>query len=100
MSDENDIELLKKAISGQIPLVKATMDINGDGVVNSRDLVELIRAVRYKPTTTSSTLAATTSTTVTSTADTTSARIAVLRAEREKSRFNTDNLKKPLSPTN
>jgi hypothetical protein len=25
---------------------KATMDVNGDGVVNSRDLIELIRGVR------------------------------------------------------
>jgi hypothetical protein len=41
-----DIDLLKKAISGDIPANIGSMDINGDGVVNTRDLIDLIRAVR------------------------------------------------------
>ena len=41
-----DINLLKQAISGQIPLNVTTMDINADGVVNTRDLIDLIGIVR------------------------------------------------------
>lgn len=40
--------MLKNAISGQGVVVKSTMDISGDGVVNSRDLIELLRIVRLK----------------------------------------------------
>ena len=43
---EADIERLKQALAGRIPIDKATMDVNRDGVVNSRDLIDLIRAVR------------------------------------------------------
>ena len=41
-----DIERLKQALAGKIPIDKNTMDVNRDGVVNSRDLIDLIRAVR------------------------------------------------------
>ena len=41
-----DIERLKQALAGRIPIDKTTMDANRDGVVNSRDLIDLIRAVR------------------------------------------------------
>lgn len=44
--DSVDINLLKQAISGQIALNKTTMDVNADGVVNTRDLIDLIRIVR------------------------------------------------------
>lgn len=44
--DETDVQLLKQAISGTAPLDKARMDVNGDAVVNTRDLIDLIRAVR------------------------------------------------------
>ncbi len=44
--NEVDVGLLKQAISGQIPIDKTKMDINGDQVVNTRDLIDLIRMVR------------------------------------------------------
>ena len=44
--DDADIALLKKAIAGEIPVATKTMDITGDSVVNTRDLIELIRNVR------------------------------------------------------
>lgn len=44
--NEVDVGLLKQAISGQIPINEAKMDINGDQVVNTRDLIDLIRIVR------------------------------------------------------
>jgi hypothetical protein len=44
--DEKDIAILKQALSGQIAINKAKMDFNSDGVVNTRDLIEMIRAVR------------------------------------------------------
>lgn len=46
--DDADISLLKRAISGELPINKSKMDVNGDGVVNTRDLIELIRTVRDK----------------------------------------------------
>ena len=45
-TSEADIERLEQALAGRIPIDKATMDVNNDGVVNSRDLIDLIRAVR------------------------------------------------------
>jgi len=44
--DEKDIAILKQALSGQTSISRTTMDFNKDGVVNTRDLIELIRAVR------------------------------------------------------
>jgi hypothetical protein len=44
--DERDIQLLKQAIAGKIPMNTEKMDVTGDGVVNTRDLIEMIRAVR------------------------------------------------------
>lgn len=44
--NEVDVGLLKQAISGEIPLNSAKMDINSDHVVNTRDLIDLIRMVR------------------------------------------------------
>ena len=44
--DETDISLLKQALSGNSPIKKAAMDINADGVVNTRDLIDLIRGIR------------------------------------------------------
>lgn len=44
--DVLDINILKQAISGQIALNTTKMDINADGVVNTRDLIDLIRIVR------------------------------------------------------
>lgn len=44
--DEADVQLLKQAISGTAPVDKTRMDVNGDAVVNTRDLIDLIRAVR------------------------------------------------------
>ena len=41
-----DIELLKQALSGKLPMNVVTMEINGDNVVNTRDLIELIKLVR------------------------------------------------------
>ena len=46
--NEVDVGLLKQAISGQIAIDKTKMDINGDNVVNTRDLIDLIRSVREK----------------------------------------------------
>lgn len=44
--DETDVQSLKQAISGTVPIDKVRMDVNGDSVVNTRDLIDLIRAVR------------------------------------------------------
>lgn len=44
--DEVDIQLLKDAIAGRRALDKTKMDVNTDGVVNTRDLIEVIRSVR------------------------------------------------------
>lgn len=46
--NEVDVGLLKQAISGQITIDSTKMDINGDQVVNTRDLIDLIRIVREK----------------------------------------------------
>lgn len=46
--NEVDVGLLKQAISGQTAIDKTKMDINGDQVVNTRDLIDLIRSVREK----------------------------------------------------
>ena len=43
--DEKDILLLKQGISGQVP-TSSKMDVNGDMVINTRDLIDLIRLVR------------------------------------------------------
>jgi len=44
--DEKDIQLLKLGIAGRIPVDAAKMDITTDGVVNTRDLIEMIRFIR------------------------------------------------------
>lgn len=46
--DETDVQLLKQAISGTVPIDKSRMDVNDDAVVNTRDLIDLIRAVRIQ----------------------------------------------------
>jgi len=44
--DQTDVDLLKQAISGQRPIDKTRMDVNSDGVINTRDLIDLLRALR------------------------------------------------------
>lgn len=44
--DEADIAMLKEALSGRRPIDPVRMDVTGDKVVNTRDLIELIRMVR------------------------------------------------------
>lgn len=43
--DDKDIQLLKQGISGQVAHT-SKMDVNGDKVTNTRDLIDLIRLVR------------------------------------------------------
>ena len=81
--DDADIVLLKKAISGEGSIVKSTMDITADGVVNSRDLIELISSVRK-----TSAIATLKTTSSSSNGTGTSARIELIRAERDKLRVN------------
>lgn len=46
--DDQDVQLMKRAISGQIA-VQAKFDVNKDGVFNTRDVIEVIRASRANP---------------------------------------------------
>ena len=44
--DQKDVDLLKQALSGQIAVNTSRMDVNIDKVVNTRDLIDLLRALR------------------------------------------------------
>lgn len=50
--DEKDIEIIKAYVAGQVRTIGSgprLEDVNRDGVVNSRDLIDAMRAIRKQP---------------------------------------------------